>query len=122
MVERKTYDQLTPAQQSEAVRRNMAWQYDNEAEWRRYVIGSARLAGWTVFYWQDSRRTTPGWPDLALLRVPDFILVELKTNTGRLTRQQQLCIAELQACGLNVHVWRPEDEASVMQYLRRKTK
>lgn len=97
---------------------NQGWQYDNEREWHRYVVQLAHVCGWSVFQCSDSRRTTPGWPDLALVRVPSFMLVELKSNTGRVTAIQQHAIADLQGCGLEVHVWRPEDEALVRQRLK----
>jgi hypothetical protein len=95
------------------------WQYENEREWQRYVVQLARSRGWSVFHVPDSRRTTPGWPDLALLRAPDFLLVELKTNNGRLSRNQQTTIDALEACHVEVHVWRPQDEDAVRERLAR---
>lgn len=94
------------------------WQYQDEREWRQYVVQVARTHGWSVYYHHDSKRTTPGWPDLALIRVPVFMLVELKSDHGKLSRAQQECIAMLQACGASVHVWRPCDEDHVRRVLR----
>jgi hypothetical protein len=120
-IDPQRWEHLTPQQQAAVTAQQMVWTYDSETEWRSYVMEAARFAGWSVFYWPDSRRTTPGWPDIALLRVPDFLLVELKTNNGKLTRQQQLTISELQASGIHVEVWRPVDEAHVMRYLKRNS-
>lgn len=94
------------------------WQYDNEREWQRYVVQLARSRRWTVFHVPDSRRTTPGWPDLAMFRVPDFMLVELKTNNGRMSKQQQATVEALALCGVEVHVWRPQDDTAVRQRLK----
>ena|SRR5215813_5299012 len=95
------------------------WQYDSEREWQRIVVEYANKYGWSVFHHQDSRRTTPGWPDLAMFRVPDFMLVELKTDTGKVSRHQRSVLEALEQCGVEVHVWRPLDEPEVMHRLGR---
>jgi hypothetical protein len=94
------------------------WQYENEREWHRYVVQLAHVCGWSVFQCTDSRRTTPGWPDLALIRVPDFMLVELKSNTGRVTHVQERVLGDLARCHIETYVWRPCDEVAVRARLK----
>lgn len=112
------FNDLTPAQQQQVDQHRLRWQYANEREWHQYVRETARQLGWRVFDWHDSRRTTPGWPDLALVRPPRFMLAELKTDEGRLTARQQEVIADLQASGIEVHIWRPVDEQLMRTQLR----
>lgn len=81
----------------------------SEARWQRQVLTLARLHGWWTYHVQDSRRSAPGWPDLVLLRPPSVLLVELKTDHGRLSAAQRQVLDALATCGLEVHVWRPRD-------------
>ena len=80
------------------------------------VVRLARLLGWRVFHQFDSRRSEPGWPDLAMVRRDRMLFAELKTATGRLTPAQRDTINELrtiaraiQTGNVEVHVWRPAD-------------
>ena len=80
------------------------------------VVKMARLFGWRVFHQFDSRRSEPGWPDLAMVRRDRMLFAELKTATGRLTPAQRDTIKELrtiaraiQTGNVEVHVWRPAD-------------
>lgn len=56
----------------------------------------------------DSRRSTPGFPDLVLVgrRV---LYRELKSTRGRLTSDQQKWLDRLTSAGADADVWRPAD-------------
>lgn len=94
----------------------------SEAAFQAQVEQLAAFYGWHLRYHAPDnipRRTrtgrvmvqdvTPGFPDLWLLREPDLIVAELKTEKGRLSPAQQQWIAALTACGLEVYIWRPSD-------------
>ena len=55
------------------------------------VLEAAALGGWLAFHPYDSRRSAPGWPDLALChpRTGRLMFLELKTAKGRLTGAQK---------------------------------
>jgi hypothetical protein len=61
-----------------------------------------------------------GFPDLILVRERDrrLVLVELKSDTGRLTPAQVRVHACLRAAGVTVVVWRPRDWDDVVEALR----
>lgn len=80
-----------------------------EKQWQAQVIELARLYQWWIFHPFDSRKSSHGWPDLTLIRPPEFVLAELKTEKGRLSTAQTDVIERLRACGLDVAVWRPSD-------------
>lgn len=90
-----------------------------EKEFQASIVELAHLCGWWVFHVHDSRRSQPGWPDLVLLRAPEAVFAEVKTDRGRVSTQQNAVIDELQACDLEVHVWRPRDWQTVERRLRR---
>ncbi|WBL18492.1 VRR-NUC domain-containing protein [Citricoccus sp. NR2] len=69
----------------------------------------ATLHGWRWYHVTDSRRTVPGFPDLVMVHPTQqrVIWAELKRASGRLTADQKAWIADLEAAGQEVHVWRP---------------
>lgn len=85
-----------------------------EASFMAWVIQFAEIHGWAVFHDTDSRKNTPGFPDLVLTRRGVLIFAELKTVKGRLTREQELWLARLDAVpGIEVHLWRPTDRKEI---------
>lgn len=90
----------------------------SEAQWQRRITD---LCEWLHLSWNhnpDSRRSNPGWPDLAIWGPGGFLLAELKTATGRVSSAQQLAHLTLEAAGVEVHVWRPSHWPEVQERLR----
>lgn len=81
----------------------------SEKEWQGQVLELAALYRWRHFHPYDMRRSDEGWPDLVLVRVPELLVAELKTDTGRLSGAQIVWLDQLAACGIETHVWRPRD-------------
>lgn len=92
----------------------------SEKDWQQQVVDFARLCGWWTHHHLHSRGSTPGWPDLVLVRVPELLLVELKTDTGKLSAEQVAVLAMLDGCGVETHVWRPRDWDAVHDRLLRR--
>jgi hypothetical protein len=90
-----------------------------EREWQAQVVDAARPLGWTLYHTHDSRRSEPGWPDLALVR-ERLVMAELKTDTGRLSKDQQRWIALLSGAGVETYVWRPRDIDQVLAVLKHR--
>jgi hypothetical protein len=94
----------------------------SEKELQENVIAMARQLGWMVYHPYDSRRSTPGYPDLTLCKGRRLIMAELKTATGKVSAHQQEWIDALgQIDGqLTVVVWRPDDwlDGRIEQELR----
>ena len=85
------------------------------------VIQFARLNGWLVFHAFDSRRSGPGWPDLALCRPPCLVLAEVKSDRGFLSPRQREWLAALGECtNLETGVWRPSDWPAIEATLGRR--
>jgi len=90
-----------------------------EREWQAQVVRYAKQLGWRVYHTHDSRRSEPGWPDLALVR-DRLVMAELKTDTGRVSDDQQQWLALLTAAGVETYLWRPKDVDEVLSVLRRR--
>ena len=80
-----------------------------EAQFQDTVIAMCKLLGVAWYHPYFSRRSAAGWPDLALCGDNGFLLRELKTETGRLTRDQQAWGFRLRNAGVSWDVWRPDD-------------
>ena len=80
-----------------------------EAQFQDVVIAMCKQLGIRAYHPFFSRRSAAGWPDLALLGSRGFITRELKTEKGRLTRDQQEWGAGLRNVGQDWDVWRPGD-------------
>lgn len=90
-----------------------------EKQWQADVIQLARMSGWLEYHPYDSRRSQPGWPDLALIRPPRLVFAELKTERGRLTNEQEKVLCMLSQCGVETYIWRPSDLERVARILAR---
>lgn len=90
----------------------------SERDFQRRVVELAVRHGWRVFHVHNSRRSEPGWPDLAICRPGALILAELKTDTGKLRPEQTEWLELLRTVpGLTVRLWRPSDWAAVVTEL-----
>jgi hypothetical protein len=84
----------------------------SEDQFQKAVLQLAQLNGYEIRYHNpDSRRSQAGFPDLVLASQTRarFLLRELKTDTGRVSGIQKFTIGVLEACGIDVAVWRPAD-------------
>ena len=99
--------------------RDPAFHYRREADFQRGVIELARLCGWQVHYTTDSRRSTPGFPDLVLWHPVHRRLMfrELKTQRGALNPSQKEVLQSLAEAGADVGVWRPADWDAIEEAL-----
>jgi hypothetical protein len=84
----------------------------SEQQFQQQVIELAQLHGYDLCYHtHDSRRSEPGFPDLVLIsnRRKRALFRELKTEKGKVSRDQLIWITSMQLVGLNAGVWRPSD-------------
>jgi hypothetical protein len=96
----------------------------SEREFQRDVLALAKLHGWLAAHFRPARTVrrdgsvryqTPvqadgaGFPDLVLLRDGVLLVAELKTDTGRTTKEQDAWLAAFRAAGVAASVWRPRD-------------
>jgi hypothetical protein len=80
-----------------------------EAQLQDAVIGMCKLLGVAWYHPYFSRRSAPGWPDLALCGTRGLALRELKTEKGRVTPDQERWGRLLRQAGQSWDVWRPAD-------------
>jgi hypothetical protein len=80
---------------------------ETEASFQASVVRYAELMGWRCFHVYDSRRSRAGFPDLVMVRRPRVIFAELKSERGKLARDQFDWLRALDQCGQEVYVWKP---------------
>ena len=82
----------------------------SEAQHQAAVVELAQMHNWLVYYVPDSRRSPAGFPDLVLVRPPQVLFVECKTDKGTLRPEQREWMEALSRCNsVQVWVWRPSD-------------
>ena len=82
-----------------------------EAQFQKSVTLVAEEAGWFVYHDYDSRRSSPGFPDLTMVSEDGrIIFAELKSQKGRVKKEQQAWLDRLgENPGVEVYLWRPSD-------------
>tara|TARA_R110000744_G_scaffold154674_4_gene269775 strand:+ start:155 stop:550 length:396 start_codon:yes stop_codon:yes gene_type:complete len=93
--------------------------YISEEDFMRSVIKIASDCGWFVYHTPDSRRSQAGFPDLTLVsRTGDIIFTELKSQKGRIRKEQQEWLDRLRENGhIDVYLWRPSDLQDIINRL-----
>ena len=82
----------------------------SEKEFQQQVLELAVRCRWMSYHTFDSRRSTPGFPDLTLVRPPRIIFAELKSQNGHMTADQSKWVGALAECtSVETYVWRPGD-------------
>ena len=98
-----------------------------EAQFQAQVIHLAKVNHWMVFHpakvqgrdgiWRTALAGNKGWPDLALAHKDrGFILAELKSDTGKMSFDQQLWLTHL-APWAECYVWKPKDLDAIAERL-----
>lgn len=87
---------------------------------QEHVIDAAETYGIRVWHNHDSRRDRAGLPDLLLVGT-DVVWAELKSQKGRLRKEQIAFMTDLEQAGQHVLLWRPEHlyDGSIHRTLQR---
>lgn len=90
--------------------------WKNEKAFQASVTSAAKRLGWMSYHTFASFRSTPGFPDLVLVR-DRVIFAELKMPRGKISPAQQVWRERLEAAGAEVYLWRPEDWDAILEIL-----
>lgn len=80
-----------------------------EKAFQSTVIKALRVAGWTHYHTYNSIRSVKGFPDLIALHEKKrrVLAIEVKTETGKLTPEQDAWLQLFSLCGIESEVLRP---------------
>ena len=87
-----------------------------ESQFQSAIIQFAKLRGWSVYHTHNSRRSEKGFPDLCLVR-EKVLFREVKTDKGRLSKEQIAWGKRLQEAGADFAIWRPEIKEQIWREL-----
>lgn len=90
-----------------------------ERDWQAQVVVWLKRGSWQHYHTYESRRSNPGFPDLICIHRERKLLlaVELKSESGRLTKQQQAWLDAFASVGAVTHVWRPSMFREIRAFL-----
>ncbi len=89
-----------------------------ESALQAFVDEAFRRLGWHSIHVRDARRQhLDGWPDAFGVKGARIVAAELKRVGKHPTPKQQEWLAVLAAAGVEVYVWRPGDESSILEVL-----
>ena len=115
-----------------------------EKQFQAAVVKLAKLRGWLCYHTYDSRRSSPGFPDLVLVREGAVLFCELKSENGKVSEHQQVWLDALRKAaelieaparfhalrqwdgvseikidvGVGVCLWRPSDWPTIEKVLK----
>lgn len=81
----------------------------SEDQLYQHVRGLCEGLGLLHYHTYDSRRSQPGYPDLAILGRRRYLLRERRRRPGHLSPDQHRWLTGLARVGIDVAVWRPSD-------------
>lgn len=81
----------------------------SEAKLQRLVEEYCLNKGVLYYHTRDSRGSVAGFPDLVILASRGIVLVELKSETGKLSRAQKAWLDASLATTTPFRIWRPAD-------------
>ena len=91
----------------------------SEKQFQTHIRQYAENRGWLVYSIPDSRRcTSAGFPDLVLARNNTILFRELKTDKGRISKDQRKWIEIMKNAGLSIEIWRPQQIKDIYRELK----
>lgn len=94
----------------------------SEKQFSQQVFDLARLNGWLAFRYPTWQRTatTPGFPDLVLVRPGEILFLELKSEKGTISAAQESVLALLSGVTrVRVGTAKPSDWDTLVETLKR---
>ena len=92
-----------------------------EKDFQRSIKQLASATGWLIYHTYDSRRSQPGFPDLAMVRDGKLVFAELKVGSNHPTTAQKKWLRALGKCeGVGAYLWRPEDWNEIEEVLKKR--
>ena len=89
-----------------------------EKQWAQQVVDLSRQFGWKVYRTWNSIHSPAGFPDIVAVKDSELLVVELKSEKGKLTETQKEWLSAFQLTCARVFVWRPSDFEEVVAILR----
>lgn len=84
--------------------------FRHELDFQHAVCRLLDIRGWHWHHETDSRRSKRGLPDLIATRDGRLLMIELKSEHGKLRPAQGIWLALLrQVPGIETYLWRPSD-------------
>ena len=90
----------------------------SEKQFEAQVKQMAKLTGWRYYHTWRSMHSPAGFPDCVMVKPPRLIFAELKSDTGKVSPEQQAWLDDLgKLVNVEVYLWRPADFDDIWEIL-----
>ena len=90
----------------------------SERDLREQIRDLCKFFGWRMYFSWTSLHSPGGFPDLVLVRDSVILAVELKSEKGKLTPEQEEWLLALSKAGVKTFIWRPSDWDNIVSTLQ----
>jgi len=91
----------------------------SEKEFRQQVLDLMKLFRWKAYFTWGSIHSPAGFPDICAVRLSRILIIELKSETGKVTEEQAAWLKAFELTGkVEVYIWRPLDRDEIERVLR----
>lgn len=88
-----------------------------EKAFQAQVVQLAKSLGWLCYHTWNSIHSAKGFPDLVLVKGEQVIFAELKSETGKVSPEQEAWLEALTLAGQKVYTWRPRHWDHIVRVL-----
>jgi VRR-NUC domain len=90
-----------------------------EKDFMHSVLELVNLMGWLSYHTHNSKHSSPGFPDLVMVKDTHLIFAELKSDNGKTTPDQKKWLEALSKVEtVSSHLWKPQDWEKIEGKLR----
>jgi hypothetical protein len=90
----------------------------SEAKFQAQVMKIAAQLGWRFYHTHDSIGSQAGFPDLVFVRSGRLFFAEIKSEKGKLRKEQKEWLELINKSGILCTVWRPSMMEEVWEILK----
>jgi len=90
----------------------------SEREFQAAVMKIAHQLGWLFYHTHDSMGSQAGFPDLVMVRGERLFYAELKTEQGKLSKEQRQWIDAIHNANGICYLWRPSMMDMIIETLK----
>ena len=97
----------------------LMYEAETEKQFQSWVMDLAKVHGWLTYHTWRSDNSQPGFPDIVAIRRSRMVVLELKTEKGKTTPEQEMWLdAFKEVPSVRAGVFRPSERQALESMFR----